>query len=506
MQKSSVFYISIFFRHTNVGDNMEKLSFSLKSSVNYLKEIFKKDGILRIREISTKDFECAVLFMDGMVNNQILNESIVRPLLTYKATLSGDIPDFIIKKVLFAGECSKTDNVDDMLSSLLYGDTLIIFDGTKEALTVNTKGWRTRGVSEPGDERVLQGPREGFDEAVMLNMALIRRKLPTPDLCVEYLKLGRRTDTRIFVCYLKSVVNRKALLLLKERLKKIDIDGVLDVNYINEIINPNRFSPFKTAGTTEKPDIVAARLLEGRVALLVDGTPVVLTVPYLFSENFQSDDDYYLNFTVAAIGRILRFICFFLSISVPALYIALITHHKALIPSDFFISVINSRNGVPFPSVVEALMLILIFEILRETGIRMQQSVGHALSIVGGLVVGQASVEAKIVSAPILIIVALSGIAGLMLPRLKGIIFYAKVSLVILSNFFGLMGYFSGITVMLILILSLDSFGTDYTASLNNISFQSLKDTLVRFPWNRMKTRPYTLSQNKIRQEIKNED
>ncbi|MBR2043367.1 MAG: spore germination protein [Clostridia bacterium] len=483
----------------------KKLSGNLDTDLNFLKEIFENDDILRVRRINmTKGQECALLFLDGMVNNNVLNESVVRPILTFDSDIEGEnVSRYVTLHILFAAEVSEQTLIDEMLRSMLYGDTLIIFNGDTTALTVNTKGWRTRGISEPSDERVLEGPREGFDEAAMLNMAMLRRKLPTPDLKAEYVRVGRRTDTRTFICYLSSLVNKRALDTLKKELKKIDIDGVLDVNYINELINSNRFSFFKTAGKTERPDIVAAKLLEGRVALIVDGTPVVLTVPYLFGENFQSDDDYYQNYIVAFIGRLMRYICFFLSITLPGIYLALITHHKQLLPTSFFITAADSRRGVPFQSILEALLLILIFEILRETGLRVPQSMGHALSIVGGLVIGQASVEAKIVSAPMLIIVAASGIAGLMVQKLKGAIFYGRIITVVLGNFFGLFGCFAGVTAMLSVVFSLKSYGSDYTAALNNISFQSLKDTVIRAPFYKMLTRPHSLSKNKYRQKRK---
>lgn len=480
----------------------KKLSNDVNSNIKYIKDIFKNDDILRVREFYIKNkYKCAIFFIDGMVNNIVLNESVLEPLLAASGEFDEAIEDYFLNNVIYAAESSKTQNLEEMLRSLLYGDSLLIMENSTYGITINTKGWRTRGINEPNDEKVLQGPREGFDEAVMLNMAMIRRKLPTPDLCVEYIRLGRRTDTRIFITYLDSLVNRKALNILKERLNKIDIDGVLDANYINELINGNKFSLLKTAGSTERPDIVAARLLEGRIAVLVDGTPVVLTLPYLFSENFQSDDDYYLNYTVAFIGRILRFICFFLSISVPAIFLALITHHKQLVPTSFFISVASSRENVPFPAVIECVLLIFIFEILRETGIRVPQSMGHALSIVGGLVIGQAAVEAKIVSAPMLIVVALSGISGLMVGRLKGIVLYSRIIFVLLGNFFGLFGYFAGTFALSTVIFSLDSYGIDYTDALNSLSFQSLKDTFFRAPWYKMNKRPYSLSKNKVRQK-----
>ena len=479
-----------------------KLTDNFEENTAYIKDIFKNDDIFRTRDFLFKGkYKCAIFFLDGMVNNVILNESLLEPMLSFKAEpFEAALDDFILERVIYAAESKKNETVADMLSALLYGDTLLIIEGCKSGITVNTKGWRTRGISNSENEKVLWGPKEAFDEAVMLTMAMLRRKLPTPDLCVEFVKIGRRTDTRAFITYLSSIVNRKALNILKERLKKIDIDGILDANYVGELINKNKFSLFKTIGTTERPDTVASNLLEGRVALFIDGTPVVLTLPYLFSENFQSGDDYYTNYIFAFIGRILRYICFFLSISVPALYLALITHHKQLVPTDFLLTVIKSRDGVPIPCILECLLLLFIFEILRETGQRVPQSMGHALSIVGGLVVGQASVEARIVSAPTLIAVALSGIAGLMVQRLNSAVVYSRFILVLLGNYFGLFGYIAGVFTLMSIIFSLDSFGTDYTSSLIKPNFSTLKDTFFRAPWYKMNSRPYTLSENRKRQ------
>ncbi len=478
---------------TNDYSNV-RLSKSLEENVRLFKDIFKNDAILRTKEVNVSGeycFDCTLFYMDGMVNVTILNDSIVRPLLLVKSERTeSSLISYIANQVLFASETKITDKVDDILRAVLYGDTLLLIDGCREAITINTKGWRTRGISEPEDERVLQGPREGFDEAALLNIAMIRRKLLTPDLNVEMLRAGRRSDTLIFICYLGALADQKVLGELKRRINKIDIDGILDSNYIVEQIRDHKGSLFKTTGSTERPDIVAARLLEGRIAIVVDGTPVVVTVPYLFSENFQSDEDYYLNYMVSSVGRLLRYICFFFAISIPAIFIAAATFHKELLPTSLALTVTQLRGGVPFSALTECLVLILIFEILKETGVRMPQSLGHALSIVGGLVVGQAAVEARIISAPMLIVIALSGISGLMIPRLKGAVFYIRLGLVFMSAFFGIYGYIAGLTFVIIRILSLSSFGISYTVSLSRADLQSLKDSLWRAPWRRMKLRP----------------
>ena len=484
------------------------LSGAFDEDLELLRGIFQCDATFRVREFrSGMGNRCALLYLDGMVNTQLMNLSIVRPLMLAESVKNetGDLADVILQSVLFSNDVKSTAKLQDLLRGILYGDSALLIEGASTGLVMNTKGWRTRGVSEPKNETVLQGPREGFDEAAMLNLAQLRRKLLTPDLCIELQRMGRRTDTMVFICYLGSLADPELVRRVKKKLSEIDIDGVLDSNYINEMIRDRKYSIFKTCGSTERPDVVASKLLEGRVAIMVDGSPAVITVPYLFSENFQSDEDYYLNFWIASVGRFLRYVCFFLTISVPAFYLAFLVYHQRLLPTFFLLSAAQARSGVPFSSLVECLALILILEILKETGARMPQNLGHTLSIVGGLVVGQAAVEAKLVSAPMLIAVAVSGIAGLMIPHLRAAVFYLRLMMVFFAATLGLLGCFVGLTFILIRILSISSFGVSYTRSLETPTVQGLKDTAVRLPWGWMKTRP-SFNQNRHRQGEKHEN
>lgn len=470
-----------------------RLTGNIKKDTAFFRNIFKSDDIFKVRTVSPKEckVEFSVMFFDGMIDTAGLSDNIIKPLsLMREINITAVTAHYVCEKVLFANEVSFCGDVSEMLDSLLYGDTLILISGSTTALIANTKGFPTRSIEEPTDERVTQGPREGFLEAAMLNLSLIRRKLLTPDLQIKTLKIGRRSDTKVFICFLESLVEKSILSELSRRLNLIDIDGILDSNYITEYIRDSKMSLFKTIGTTERPDVVAARLLEGRIAIVVDGTPMVLTLPYVFSENFQSDEDYYLSYIVSSIRRILRYICFLASFAVPAIFVALITFHIELLPTHFAVSVAELRAGVPISSVGECLILVIVFEVLKEAGIRMSQSLGHALSIVGGLVVGQAAVEAKIISAPMLIAVAFSGICGLMVPRLKTSILYIRVLAVLVCALMGLYGFMALCAIVLIHILNLDSFGVDYTISLSRISFQSLKDTLIRAPFTKMIFRP----------------
>ena len=482
------------------------ISGDIYSDIKTFKEIFKNDATLRIKHISarkTVPFDAALIYIDGMVDSTQINEAVIEPLLEMDIQNSYDnLSEYVEKQLIFARDVKVKTEISQILEGILYGEALLLIDNSSDALMLDVKGFRTRGINEPENERITEGPREGFEEAALLNLAMLRRKLQTPDLCIELNRVGNRTNTAVFVCYLGTLVNPKTLQKIKKSLKSINIYGVLDTNYIIEQISPHPFSLFKTAGKTERPDVVAARLLEGRIAIIVDGTPMVMTLPYLFCENFQSDEDYYQTFWVGSFGRIMRYFCFALSIFVPALFVAITTLHPEFLPTSFLITVMQQRTAVPFSIVAETLGMILIFEILKETGVRMPQNIGPALSIVGGLVVGQAAVEAKIISAPTLIVVALSGIAGLMLPRLRAAVFYFRISFVILAALWGLYGLFSGVILMVMHIISLKSYETDYTLTLNRINMQSFKDSFWRAPWRLMKTRPL-FNHNIIRQRKK---
>lgn len=476
-----------------------RLSGVFDEDLGAFRELFRRDGTFRTREVRTgAGVRCALLYLDGMISNETVYDAVIRPLLL-SGTPAGDPALWLRDKVLYAGDVKSSDRMRDLLRAMLYGDSVLLVEGAGTALVINTKGFRTRGISEPENEAVQKGPREGFDEVAMLNLSQLRRRLQTPDLAVEILRVGRRTDTMVFVCYLSSVAGPRLVSEVKRRLSEISIDGILDANYIAELTRDHPFSLFETMGSSERPDVIASKLLEGRVALIVDGTPVVLTVPYLFCENFQSDEDYYQSFWVSSLGRFLRYVSFFLTVSLPALYLALLTHHTRLLPTYLLLSAAESRAGVPFSSFVECLGLILVLEILGETGARMPQGLGHTLSIVGGLVVGQAAVEARLVSAPMLIVVALSGIAGLMVPRLRGAVLYTRLGMVLLAAVLGLPGCFLGLTVIAVRLTGLSSYGVPYLLPLEHPDLQGLKDTAWRLPWRFMRTRP-AFSRNRVRQ------
>ncbi len=485
--------------------NEYRLVKNLDKNIQIMNQIFKDDGTLIKRIFQNQQdskIECCAFFIDGMVNNILINDNVIKPIVINKSlAYSSKTIDLINTQVLFSNDVKKSDDLNEIVESVLYGDTALFINGASSALIINSKGWKMRSISEPISEKTVRGPHEGLTESILTNVSLIRRRLKTSDLKIKYRKIGTRSNTKACLCYVDSIVDKKILKEFESRLDKLNIDGVMDTNYISELIKDSRYSPFKTIGTTERPDTVAADLLEGRVALILDGSPEALTVPYLFIENFQSCDDYYINFYFSSINRILRLLAFLISTSLPAIYLSLVCYHKEMIPTALALSIAQSHQGVPFPTIVECLIMLFVFEILREAGSRMPSNIGQSLSIVGALVIGQAAVEAKIISAPIVIIVAFTAITGLMNMKIKGATVIIRTIFLFLSAIIGLYGFFFGFIGLLIHLLGLRSFGINYTSFFTSNKLQEAKDILIRSPAWAMKTRPKFMSKNKIRMQ-----
>ena len=472
----------------------ETISRSLETNIREIHRRFGEDGTLLERRFAPAKqrnggLECCLFCIDGMVNSALINDNIIRPVVLLETPLpTGTDPvEFLEQRVMQTNEIRRVDRFSQLMPRLLYGDTVVFCHGSDAALVIGSKGFVKRGITEPPNEPYLKGPREGFTEPLLHNLAMLRRKLRTEDLRYEYFTLGETSETACCLCYLETVVDRRALAELRRRLSKVRIDGVLDSNYVAELIGDSRLAPVRTTGTTERPDVVAAKLLEGRIAIFVDGTPVVVTVPHILLELFQAGEDYYVNYAFAAINRFLRILGFILSISVAPIYLALVGYHQELLPLPLLLSISQATQGVPFPAMVEVLLLLFQFEVLREAGSRTTSSLGQTLSVVGGLVIGQSAVEAKMVAAPTLIVVAFSGITGLIAPKLKSAVFLSRLLLILLANFYGIYGYFIGVVVLLAWLARLESFGVPMLSGLPLNRKGSGEDSYIRPPFTAMK-------------------
>jgi spore germination protein KA len=490
-----------------LNQNLENklLTKSLDKNLKTLKELFTDDDTLVTRYVINnhqQDLHFYIAYSDPLVNSFTVNEDIIKPLMHSQIIQYGD-PEHLIHQVVLISEAKKAKNFLDIVNAITYGDTVVLAEGSDEALLLNTKGFSARGISEPDNEKVLSGPREGFAEALIPNLCLLRRRLRTNDLKLRYYTLGTRTRTTACVCYLDSLVNHDILKDLNQRLTEIDIDGVLDTEYINELTKDSPYSLFRTIGTTERPDSTVAKLLEGRIAVFLDGTPVVLTIPYLFIENFQSSEDYYINYFYSSFTRLLRMISFFICIAFPAFYIATVAFNREMLPTDFLVNIASERQSVPLSAASEAFVMLILFALLKETGVRMPSNLGQSLSIVGALIIGQAAVEAKLVASPMIIVIALTGISGLLVTKLNSAIIYLQIFLLLLASTMGFYGLNLGMCFIIIHLLNLHSFGIPQITLSGELQAQELKDVPIRAPWWTMRTRPKALSKNRQRMKPK---
>lgn len=484
------------------------LSESMKENLQKLQDDMGHSVDLIIREIESErlGLQMAFVYIDGLVDNTAVSEFTIQTVLdeTSLITDSDNKPDIdelgkaFKHRAFSVGQISKCSDWANLYSRLMSGYTILFLDGCEEVIIAGTEGGERRSVTEPTSQTVIRGPREGFTESIRTNTSLLRRKIKSPKLWLEEMQIGRVTMTDVGIMYIKGIVGEEIVTEVRKRLSNIDIDAILESGYIEELIEDTNFTLFPTVYHSERPDVIAANLLEGRVAILVDGTPFALIVPSTFNMYFQAAEDYYNRFDVGSLIRLLRFISFFIGLLMPSLYVAIITFHQEMIPTPWLIKLAVQREGVPFPAFVEAFIMETVFEILREAGVRMPRSVGNTISIVGGLVLGQAAVEAGIVSPAVVIVVSLTAIASFVSPAYNIGITARMLRFLFLfaSSFMGIYGMACLLLIILLHMCSLKSMNVPYMAPYGPTILSDLKDTLLRVPMTLMKTRPKMISKN----------
>ncbi|MEM1485709.1 spore germination protein [Oscillospiraceae bacterium PP1C4] len=445
---------------------------NLKKAVNFTNDLVVRDFNLEHRG-STK---AAICYISGITNEttllecmkDLLNFSMQDKKFTKNKTLldseSDKFIDFLKDDVISVPNVQKVGNHNDIVLELLRGKTLIFVNGFDSAIIVDTIGHEKRSIEKPDTESTIRGSQESFTESIKTNISLIRKRITHPSLVIESFTIGSQTNTIVKIAYIKGVVLEEPLKIIREKLQKINIDILFETGYIENYIQEKNLSLFITIGNSEKPDKVCAKIFDGRIAIFCEGTPTVLTVPYLFAESFQITEDYYSRPFFSSLVRIMRYLCFLISLTIPALYITLTSYHQEMIPDILLVTTTASREGIPFPAFLETLIMLLIFEILKESGIRLPKKVGQAVSIVGALIIGQAAVEAGIISSPMVIIGALTGIASFMIPPLVDGMAIYRLVLVALSTVLGLYGFSIGMVLLLAHLCSLKSFGDNYFA------------------------------------------
>lgn len=442
-----------------------------------IKEKLKDNFDLKYREIETVIGSIYIMYIDDLCNSSFISQYIVTPIIQNQDNIK-DI-DNLKKGILNANSVDDINNFDEAMIHILSGDVLIIFENSENILYCEAKGYSKRAISTTETENVIKGPREAFNESFVDNVALIRRRIKNADLKFESFHIGKKSNTVVVMIYIKGVTEEDLINKVRDEINKIDQDFILGSNYISERFSNNK-SFFDTTGYSEKADVISSMLYEGRIGIIVDGSPFIMTIPHFLIEHFQAPDDYYINKYYSNVARILREFAFLIATFLPGLYLAITTYHFSLIPSVFVFRLAVSRAGVPFPAVVELFLMMFFFAILRESGIRLPQPVGQAASIVGALILGQAAIGAGLASQIGLIVIAVSSICSFLVPKLYGPIAAWSIIIVLFSSLLGLPGFYIVMLTFVAHISSLESVGYPYLYPLGTSKEFKFKDILFR--------------------------
>lgn len=497
----------------------QKLSSQINENIEALKTLLTgcSDAVFKEFSFGQDSARGFLVYFDGLADRKEIEEHLLKPLLLelnmFRESMEEKIANFDLlsrlkDRVLTLAELKSLESLEEVCHHIASGDCVFLLDGLSFGLAAGTRSWEGRKVSPPENEVIVFGPKEGFTETIRFNTALLRRRLKSPSFKIENLVLGRISKTDVVVCYIENIAPPELVKEVKNRLGKIDIDAVLDTSYLAEIIADKRWTIFNQAEHTEKPDRVCGSLLEGRIAIMVDGSPMVLIVPISFPEYIISPEDYYVHFIPASLFRMLRFASFALALLIPSLYVAIITYHHEMIPTPLLMTIAATRQGVPFPAFVEALLLELTFEMLREAGLRLPRAVGPAVSIVGALIIGDAAVRAGLVSTPMVVIIAFTGIASFVTPSYNAgtIVRIARFGFLLAAGALGFLGIIIALILMFLRMASLSSFGLPYLSPIAPFNKQQLGDILIRRPWFVNWERPYLEGmKNRTRQSFPSE-
>ncbi|MCU6796619.1 spore germination protein [Paenibacillus sp. WQ 127069] len=454
--------------------------------------------------IAGPDQECALIYLRGMIDQKTIQEEVLARILSLQAQDANQFRNQIFNlKQLSVTDLTELTTLQEGVTAVLNGHALLLVEGEPRLLEFPFTSYQTRSIVEAPNEAVLRGPREAFIENLEVNLTLIRRRLKTPDFKTEMLLVGTKTQTKVIIAYVKGVCKQELIDEVNKRVSQIEIDGVLADSYLEDFIEDFPFSPFPQLQYSERPDTVTASLLEGRVAIMVDGSPIVLLAPTTLFMLMQSAEDYYQRYIAATWIRWIRYIFLMASLLLPSIYIAVTTFHPEMIPAKLLITVTSSREVVPFPALIEAIMMEISFEALREAAVRIPKSIGQAVSVIGALIIGTAAVQAGIVSAAMVIIVSLTGIASFIIPHFDlGLAFrLLRFPVMILAGVFGLFGISCGMLIIYIHLINLRSFGTPYLSPFVPLEISDLKDTFLRVPWWLMNKRPSLSGANRTRQQ-----
>ena len=488
-------------------EESRKVSANLRENEKYLRSRLENCSDILIRPMRLGDkhkVDCLMIYIEVAVSNMMLDDSALGKMINHFWEISPeDIQEFVRHNSLGIADVKKLENLDESIDAMLAGNAVFFIDGYDKAMKISSKGYPSTGVMEAESEKVLRGSREGFSDSVKSNSALVRKRLRDTRLKVEEYKIGVRSHTLTQVLYMDDLVHEGLLEEVKERLEEFQIDGILDSGMLEQLTEDVWYSPFPQYQTTERPDRAVQEILNGKVVILCDNSPEALILPGNFNSFMESSEDWYHRFEMASFLRILRYLAVIMATVLPGLYLAVIRFHTQILPSALILSFAEAREGVPFSSVVELIFLELAFELIREAGVRVPGSLGNAIGIVGGLVIGQAAVEANLVSPIVVMIVALTALGSMTVPNEEFAAAFrlVKYGFLILGGYLGIYGIVLGVYLVIGHLAGLISFGIPYLVPfIKKEQKGSRGDGVLRVPLSKRVLRPlYAREEQKIR-------
>lgn len=452
------------------------------------KEVLGDSSDVLVKDVYTGNYSVRIRIVgiDGMINDNLVDDYILKPLIALSfGKTERDIYNLCRSGSIYHVAQEEVKDINEAVENILMGNTVVFFDHLEKAFSFDAKKLPSRGITEPENESVLKGAKDSFIESIRVNTALVRKKLKTPMLRFESFTAGKESVTKLNLVYINGITDNDLLNRVREKLKKMDISDLISAGKFEICMKDYRYSIFPQFLFTERVEKFCANICDGKVGVLIDGLPIAYVLPGVFSTFFQAPEDYSQNFVLSSGIRLLRYICFFVTLILPAFYIAVMTFHQEMVPTDLALSVIQSKEGVPFDTSIEILLMLIAFELLLEASLRLPKTIGATISIIGGLIVGEAAVSAKFISPAVVVIIAFAGIAGFVIPNqeMSNALRICRFLLVICASLAGLFGISVGVLLILYYLCSLEILGVPYMIPFSaNEGKYLLKDTFVRLP------------------------
>lgn len=476
-----------------------KLSYSLEHNLKQLKELSSNSSDLLITNVNLNGIDCALVCTEGMLSTQTITNLVLVPLsnLNFGQVTSKILIDNIYQHKLLSTETKKVTELGSFFRMTNSGFAILIADGYNVALAFGVQGYNTRGISEPSSEQNIMGSHEGFVEPIRVNMSLIRRRIKSPMLTFEMFVRGTKSYTDICLCYMVDRVSKELLNKIKNSFKNIDLETILLSGYVQPFLESPKARIFDSVGYTERPDVLCSKLLEGRVAILIDGTPFVLIVPKLFNDSFQTLDDYNGKPFYATFIRWLKYLAFILAITLPSFYVAISIHSPELLNRELLIILAQAEQNAPFSILMECFVVLLVYEIIKEAGLRLPKAIGGAVSIVAGLIIGDCAVSSGFISNPLLVISAVAVVCGFTIPDLSRQISVLRLCYLLAGGIFGLYGISLISIVVIFNICDTQDYGFPFTYPLTPFDKDCMRDIVTRISFRKMQSGGFTINKSK---------